>query len=89
MTPEGREKEAAIGQMLASHLRVDAPDGQSKASIQDEMELVDLVKRTWPTGFRGLDSPAQARRGRDVWHAEPLGCFGGDGEALESASLSE
>ena len=51
MTPEGREKEAAIGQMLASRLRADATDGQAKASVQEEMGLVELLKGTWPTEF--------------------------------------
>ena len=61
LTPEGREKEAAIGQMLASRFRTDQPsqgsygpagatDRQAQAAADEGMELVELVRRTWPMG---------------------------------------
>jgi len=56
MTPAGREKEAAIGQVLASRLRADHPSlgsygpagGQAKTGMVEGLAIVELLRRTWP-----------------------------------------
>jgi len=58
MTPAGREKEAAIGQVLASRLRPTGSgttDGQARTGMGEGIpgmvegsEIVELLRRTWP-----------------------------------------
>ena len=56
MTPAGREKEAAIGQVLASRLRANQPshgsagatDGQAQTGLMKVSAIVELLRRTWP-----------------------------------------
>ena len=62
MTPAGREKEAAIGQVLASRLRpaptgtTDQPSletsglagGQARPGLLEVSEVVELLRNTWP-----------------------------------------